>query len=288
MKDYYKTLGVEKKASKEEIKKAFYKLAHQHHPDKNKGNDVKFKEINEAYQTLSDDKKRASYDQFGSSGPAGGGNSGNYSYQGQGNPFGGFDFSGFGGGGEGFEFDMGDIFDMFGGGRTNQKARSRRGDDLQILVEVSLSESFAGANKKVIYNRHAKCETCKGNGAKPGTQLKECKKCAGKGIVNSTKRTIFGNFAQESVCTDCEGVGKIPEVKCPECKGEGIKMKKEEITVPVKEGVENGQQFVMRGLGEAVANGESGDLYVTIRIAKNKPLTKKARELLEELKKEGF
>lgn len=279
-KDYYKILGVSKGAGKEEIKKAFYKLAHQHHPDKNGGDDKKFKEVNEAYQVLSDDKKRAQYDQFGTTGPAGG------SYQG--NPFEGFDFSGFGNG-QGFQFDfgdMGDMFDMFGGG--GKRTRRTQGEDLQVLVEITFAESYLGSSKKIIYNRHAECPTCKGEGAKPGTKLNECKKCSGKGVIITNKKTIFGNFAQQSTCPDCEGYGKIPEHKCTDCKGAGVKMKKEELEIKIPEGIEKGQQILMRGYGEGVKNGTTGDLYIIVQIKKPKHITKKAKELLEELKKEGL
>lgn len=280
MKDYYKTLGVDKKASKDEIKKAFYKLAHQHHPDKNGGDDKKFKEVNEAYQVLSDDKKRAQYDQFGSAGPTGAG--GGYSYQnygGQGSPFEGFDFSGFGNSGGGFQFDfgdMGDIFDMFGGGsRSRSSGRKKHGEDLQVMVEISFAESYTGVDKKIVYNRHAKCATCQGNGAKPGTKLKDCAKCSGKGVINSTKKTIFGNFQQQTICPECNGTGKIPEIKCVDCKGAGVKIKKEEISIPIPEGVEDGEQLMISGYGETDPGTESGDLYVVVRVQQNKNFIRK-------------
>ncbi len=282
MKDYYKILGIGKKASKDEIKKAFYKLAHQHHPDKNGGDDKKFKEVNEAYQVLSDDKKRAHFDQFGTNPGTSGNGAGGFNYgQGGFGGFDGFDFSGFGNG-QGFQFDfgdMGDFFDIFGGDGRNSRARSRKGEDLQIMVEISLAESFTGINKKIIYNRHAKCETCKGEGAKPGTKKIECKKCSGKGLINTTKKTIFGVFQQQSVCPDCEGSGKVTEVKCPDCKGEGIKIKKEELNVPIPEGVEDGEQLFLKGFGEGIAQGESGDLYVIIRVQNDKKFLRKGLNL---------
>ncbi len=281
MKDYYKILGVEKKASKEEIKKAFYKLAHQHHPDKNKGDDKKFKEINEAYQVLSDDKKRAHFDQFGSNPGPGSNGGGGFNYGQSG--FEGFDFSGFGGGGtQGFQFDfgdMGDFFDMFSGGGQRSGNRRRKGEDLQILVEVTMAESFTGVSKKVVYNRHTKCETCHGDGAKPGTKKVECKKCSGKGVVNTTKKTIFGNFASQSICADCEGKGKIPETKCSDCRGEGIKIKKEEISIPIPEGVEDGEQLMLRGYGETISDGEAGDLYIVVKVLSEKKFIRRGLNL---------
>lgn len=280
MKDYYKTLGVSKSASKDEIKKAFYKLAHQHHPDKNSGDDKKFKEINEAYQVLNDDKKRSHYDQNRSNGSTNTNAGGNHSYGGQGNPFEGFDFGGFGNGNSNnsFQFDfgeMGDIFDMFGGGKKSAGARSKRGEDLQVLVEVTLAESYTGINKKIIYNRHVKCATCKGEGAKPGSKKVDCKKCTGKGVVNTTRSTIFGTFSQSSICPDCDGNGKIPEQKCDDCKGEGIKIQKEEVNIPVPEGAEDGEQLVLRSYGEGVTNGESGDLYVVIKVLNDKKFVRR-------------
>lgn len=284
MKDYYKILGVNKTASKDEIKKAFYKLAHQHHPDKNSGDDKKFKEINEAYQVLSDDKKRAHFDQFGTN-PGASGNPGQgYSYGGGNAGYGGFegfDFSGFGNGQGGFQFDfgdMGDIFDMFGGsGRKG--GRRRAGEDLQILVQISLAESYTGINKKIVYNRNAKCSTCNGEGTKPGTKKISCKKCGGNGVVNTTKKTIFGNFQQQTLCPDCVGEGKIPEHRCVDCKGEGIKIKKEEISVPIPEGVEDGEQLILRGYGEVERGGEAGDLYVVVKVETDKKFVRKGLNL---------
>lgn len=282
-KDYYKILGVDKKASKDEIKKAFYKLAHQHHPDKNGGDDKKFKEVNEAYQVLSDDKKRAHYDQFGSN-PGPNGNAGGYSQQSHGgNPFEGFDFSGFGGGsGQSFHFDFGDMFDMFGGS-GGRSARNKKGEDLQVIVEVTLAEAYTGVNKKIIYNHYSKCDTCKGDGAKPGTKKITCKKCSGKGVIVSNKRTIFGEFQQQTTCPDCLGSGKIPEVKCPDCKGAGIKMKKEEVSIPIPEGVEDGEQLILSGYGEAIAEGESGDLYIIVRVMSDKRFTRKNLNLYSKI-----
>lgn len=274
-KDYYKILGLNKSASTDEIKKAFYKLAKEHHPDKNGGEDKKFKEINEAYQVLSDKEKRAQYDRFGSAGPAGNGSNNGYSYSTQGNPFEGFDFSGSSGGFQ-FDFgDMGDIFEMFNGGGGRSRTRAHKGEDLQILIEISLAEAYTGLKKKITYNRHAKCTTCDGSGAKPGTKKNDCKKCSGKGVINSTKRTIFGVMNQQTPCPDCLGTGKIPDQRCTDCKGSGIKMKKEEIEIPIHEGVEDGEQLVLTGYGEYEQGATAGDLYVVIRIPHNKNFIRK-------------
>ena len=264
MKDYYKVLGVSKNATKDEIKKAFYKLAHQHHPDKNKGDDKKFKEINEAYQVLSDDKKRAHFDQFGANpGATGGFNP---------NDFGGFDFSQFG----------------FGGGNTRSK-RKQVGEDLQVTIEIGVAESFLGVTRKIVYNRHVKCTTCSGTGGQPGSKKHNCKKCDGKGSVVTTKRTIFGNIQQQSVCPDCDGVGEVYDTKCSDCKGGGIKIKKEEVEAKLPQNVQNGQQLVMRGYGESAPHGgDVGDLYIVVRVKQHKIVSHKVKSLLEELKNEGF
>lgn len=289
MKDYYKVLGVSKNATKDEIKKAFYKLAHQHHPDKNKGDDKRFKEINEAYQVLNDDKKRAHFDQFGANpGATGGFNP---------NDFGGFDFSqfGFGGGNGGnggfhFEFNGQDFSDMFGfGGGNTRSKRKQVGEDLQVTIEIGVAESFLGVTKKIVYNRHVKCTTCSGTGGQPGSKKHNCKKCDGKGSVVTTKRTIFGNMQQQSVCPDCDGVGEVYDTKCSDCKGGGIKIKKEEVEAKLPQNVQNGQQLVMRGYGESAPHGgDAGDLYIVVRVKQHKIVSHKVKSLLEELKNEGF
>ena len=188
-KDYYEILGVDKKASKDEIKKAFHKLAHKYHPDKAAGDEAKFKEVNEAYQVLSDDQKRAQYDQFGSAGPNMGG------FGGQG--FGGFDFSGFQGG-EGFGFDLGDMFgEIFGGGT---RTKTRRGSDLQTSIDLTFKESIFGAEKELHIKKPSTCNTCKGSGAKPGTSLETCSRCNGNGTIRNVQRTILGSIATTQVC----------------------------------------------------------------------------------------
>lgn len=258
MKDYYKTLGVEKNASEDEIKKAFRKLAHQHHPDKG-GDEKKFKEASEAYQTLSDKKKRSEYDTYGSAGPGFGGGQG------------GFDSSGFGGfqGGQGFEgVDLNDIFgDFFGGSRREQV---RRGRDISVDLELSFSEGVFGVDRKVFITKTSSCDSCHGSGAKLGTKTKECANCKGRGRTQESVRTILGTFAQERECTSCHGSGKVPEEKCSTCKGAGIARKQEEITIRVPAGIQNGEQVRLTGAGEAVQNGSAGDLYVRIHTASHK------------------
>lgn len=282
-KDYYQILGVNKSASKDEIKKAFYKLAHKYHPDKKEGNEAKFKEVNEAYQTLSDDGKRAKYDQFGANyqnmGGFGGGAGGGFG------GFEGFDFSGFQNGG-GMEFDLGDIFsDFFGGGGRGQV---RRGRDLQTELNITFTEAILGVNKKITITKNSECEICHGKGAKKGTKMDTCKTCSGKGKIHEVKRTILGNIQNTRVCDNCLGEGEVPKEVCEECRGKGILKKTEEINIPVPSGINNGENLRITGKGEAVFKGTKGDLYIKVNIKISKNISKKARELLEELKKEGI
>lgn len=268
-KDYYKTLGVDKNASQDEIKKAFRTLAHKHHPDKG-GDEKKFKEASEAYQVLSDEKKRSEYDTYGSAGP------------GQG--FGGASGGGFGGfqGGfssQGFDgVDLNDIFgDFFGGGR---RAEARRGRDIAVDLEVSFSEAVFGVEHKVRITKTSTCDTCDGNGAKPGSKMKECTECKGKGRVHENVRTILGTFAQERECSVCHGAGKIPEEKCTTCKGAGVMRKEQEITIRVPAGIQNGEQVRLTGAGEAIQNGKAGDLYVRIHVAEHKVFKREGANLI--------
>jgi molecular chaperone DnaJ len=267
-KNYYETLGVNKSDSKEEIKKAFHKLAHKHHPDKNKGDDSKFKEINEAYQVLSDDKKRSSYDQFGSAdGPQGFGGG----YGGQHGGFNGFDFSGQGG----MEFDMGDLGDIFGdffgGGR---KQNSRRGRDMEIQIDLSFSDSIFGLKRKVKLNKQSICDTCSGSGGKPGSKMDICKICNGNGQVREIKRSILGNFSTVKTCDNCYGSGKIPSIKCTDCNGAGVRRIEEEININIPAGINVGEMVRMNGQGEAIRGGNPGDLYIKVNIGKH-PLFKR-------------
>ncbi len=253
-KDYYETLGVEKGASQEDIKKAFRKLAHKYHPDKNNGDSSKFKEISEAYSVLGDEKKRAEYNTYGRTFSDGAGGPGDM----------GFDFSGFNA--QGFQdFDLGDIFgEFFGGGATRQ--RVRRGRDISIDVELSFQESIFGVERKILLNKTSTCETCKGNGAEPGTEMKTCTVCNGKGSIRETKRSFLGTFTTNKTCTECIGSGKVPKEKCHTCHGAGILKKEHEITVKIPSGIEDGEMIRLTGAGEAVQNGVTGDLYIKIHV----------------------
>ena len=270
MKDYYKTLGIEKNASKDDIKKAFRKMAHQYHPDKNKNDPAaaqKFKEASEAYSVLSDDNRRRQYDTFGSASPGGAGFSGN---QGGFNPndFGGFDFSGFQqGGGQGFEFDLGDIFgDLFGGKSSSRRAAEARGRDISVDMTISFEESIFGADKTLVITKTSKCPTCGGSGAEQGSGMEKCKVCGGKGRINETRRSFIGVFNTTRVCDNCHGMGEVPTLKCQTCHGSGVAERPQEIEVSVPPGIEDGQRLRLSGMGEAVPFGVSGDLYVRIGV----------------------
>ncbi|RJQ24954.1 molecular chaperone DnaJ [Candidatus Parcubacteria bacterium] len=268
-KDYYKILGVSKNASEEEIKKAFRKLAHQHHPDKSGGDEQKFKEINEAYQVLSSKEKRSQYDQFGQT------------FDGAGMPGGENPFAGWGGfqnGGFNVNFDagdMGDIFEaMFGGnpfgGSRHTKTRSR-GSDMEFTETITLEESFSGIKKKIHFETHSTCSVCSGKGyhAKKGT--KQCHVCHGKGQVREEKRTILGTIASVRVCSSCKGNGEIPNESCKECNGMGRTVGKKEVVIDIPRGIEDGQIMKYAGQGGAGETGSpSGDLYIVIRIKPHK------------------
>ena len=263
-KDFYAVLGVSKSASPDEIKAAFRKLAHQHHPDKPTGNAEKFKEINEAYQVLSDADKRKQYDQFGSAafdGSAG--------FGGGAQGFGGFDFSGFQNG-QGFG-DLGDMFgEMFGFGGRGGARREPRGNDVQVDVELEFRESVFGTDKSLSLTKFDSCERCGGVGAEPGTSLKDCADCQGKGVRLVTQRTILGTFQTKAECATCEGEGKIPEKKCSTCHGDGVVRAKKSLSVHVPAGVEDGNTLRVRGGGEGVRGGKPGDLYVRLHVKADK------------------
>ncbi len=269
-KDYYEILGVEKGASKDDIKKAFRKLAHKHHPDKQGGDEAKFKEINEAYQVLSDDQKRSQYDQFGS-GFAGGGGQGGW---------GDFDFTNFNGGnGQGFEFDLGDLFNMFTGGGQ----RARRGRDISADIQISFADAAFGTNRKILLSKIGTCDTCQGNGAEPGSGKKTCTTCNGKGKVNETRRSLVGSFTTVQNCSACHGTGQIPEKACKTCQGEGVVKKTEEIQLVIPAGIENGEMIRLTGRGEAIADGTPGDLYVKVHVERHPTFRREGANLLMDL-----
>lgn len=280
-KNYYETLGVDKKASKDEIKKAFRKLAHEHHPDKTGGDATKFKEASEAYSVLSDDKKRAEYDTYGrtfSEAGAGGFNPGAGGF----GDFGGFDFSGMGG--EGMEFDLGDIFgQFFGGARQSTQTRQKRGSDISIDVEISFQEAVFGVERKIIISKTALCDVCHGNGAEPGSALKTCPTCNGKGKIHETRSSLLGTFSTVRACSTCNGSGKVPEVKCKKCHGLGVQKKQEEISIKIPAGINDGEMIRLGGAGEAVAGGSAGDLYIKVHVKRHPTFRKEGSNLVMDL-----
>jgi len=283
-KDYYKTLGIEKKASKEEVKKAFHKLAHKYHPDKQGGDEAKFKEINEAYQILSDDNKRAQYDTYGESGGPFGGAQGQQGGAG----FGGFDFSGFqnANGGQGFEFDLGDIFgDLFAGGGERSRTRGqKRGRDISVDIQISFKEAVFGTERNILINKVSACETCGGSGAEKGSQMKKCSTCDGKGQVKETRRSIFGVFQSAQECEVCHGRGEVPEKKCKACSGAGVLNKQENIKINIPAGLDTGEMIRLSGQGEAISGGQAGDLYVKVHIEKDPWFKRVGHDLVTEIK----
>ncbi|MCK5466815.1 molecular chaperone DnaJ [Candidatus Parcubacteria bacterium] len=269
-KDYYNILGVSKSASDNEIKKAFRKLAHKYHPDKGGGDEAKFKEINEAYQVLSDKQKRGQYDQLGSTFDQAGG--------GAGQGFGGFDFSGFSGGGPGgikFEFggDGGGGFgDMFGdlfGNRNKEGDGQEKGNDVAVDLNISLEEAAIGIEKEINIYLSSVCSECKGNGAKTGSKTITCKTCHGAGQIKKERRTILGIFAQMEVCQDCQGQGEKPEKNCGKCGGDGKVKENRTIKIKIPAGIADNQTIRLSGQGEVGFRPDSGksipgDLYITI------------------------
>ncbi len=271
-KSFYDILGVSKSADEAELKRAYRKLALQFHPDKNKGNaeaESKFKEINEAYQTLSDGQKRAYYDQFGSApgangGPApGAGGFGGYEVN-----FGGADFGNFG-----------DIFESFfgGGGRGGSGASQRRragpyrGSDIETTIKLRFDEAVFGTEKELAINKLERCEICSGSGAQPGAKIVTCKTCNGSGEIRAMRQTIFGQVATQRPCDTCEGRGKTPEHVCTKCQGTGRHKKTDSVSVKIPPGVDTGSTLRVTGKGEAgPLGGESGDLYVNITVEKSK------------------
>ena len=267
--DYYEILGVKKGATDDDIKKAYRKLAHEYHPDKKTGNEAKFKEVNEAYQVLSDKAKRAQYDQFGQTfgGSSYGGSQAGGS---QSNPFSGFSgFQGFGG--DGFSFDFGgegfeDIFSSVFGGQTSGR-RKAKGRDIQADVEITFQEMVKGTERQFNFYRQAECSECHGTGAEEGTKLKTCPTCGGAGQVRKNVRSFFGNFSQVTECPDCRGEGKIIDKKCKVCGGDGRVKKEEKVNIQIPAGIQDGQTLSMEGQGEMGARGSKpGNLYVNIHI----------------------
>lgn len=276
--DYYELLGVSKTATDQEIKKAYRKLALQFHPDKNKGDQAaekKFKEINQAYEVLSDKQKRAQYDQFGAAGAQGFGSGG----------FGGFGGQGFGG--QGFDpnnvdfsqfGDMGgfaDIFETFFGQQTGRSRRNKRGpsqgEHIEFEMTITFDESVFGTEKELLVEKTAPCDRCKSTGAEPGSKTITCPHCKGTGEIRAVKQTLFGQMATSQICSECYGEGQVQEKKCTLCQGSTRIRKNEKVRVKIPAGVDNGSTIRVSSKGEAgVYGGPAGDLYVHLRVTPSK------------------
>ncbi|MGH7195788.1 MAG: molecular chaperone DnaJ [Candidatus Saccharimonadales bacterium] len=277
--DYYEVLGVGKGASADEVKKAFRRKAIELHPDKQGGDEAKFKEVNEAYDVLKDSSKRQRYDQFGHAGVGGASGAG-------GNPFEGF--GGFGGGqGQSMNFDfgdmgLGDIFGSFFGGRSTGSRQAAHGRDVEANAEITFEQAVFGSDIKLKLDLDDTCSHCKGTTAEPGFELKTCGTCKGSGQVVRETRTIFGNIQQATVCPECKGAGKIPEKVCTVCHGKGTQRKTQNIDLKIPAGIDDGATIRLREHGEAVANGPKGDLYVNIRVKAHKKFTREGDLILSE------
>ena len=265
-KDFYEALGVARTDNEEEIRKAFRKKAMEFHPDRNKseGAEDKFKEINEAYQVLSDPKKRAQYDRFGRAGVGSNG--------GQDRPFDGFDvFGGFG-----------DIFDSFFGDVSGRREnRSQRGDDLQQRVILDFNEAVFGTEREVEITRQESCQRCSGAGNEPGSEVSSCTTCRGNGQVRRSQRSIFGQFAQVTPCPACRGSGKVIKTPCTSCRATGVDRRKRKIAVAIPAGVEAGMQVRLTGEGDTGRDGgPAGNLYVHLDVREHKDFYREGNDLL--------
>jgi molecular chaperone DnaJ len=281
-KDYYKILGVDKSASQDDVKKAFLKLAHQYHPDKNGGKDDKFKEINEAYQVLGNEQKRKQFDQFGSA------------QGGQGGGFGGFNgYSGFQNGGMNINMDdLGDLGEMFGGlgdifgfggGRSSRKRGPQRGHDIEAAITVDFMEAIFGVEREVTLKKKVVCEKCGGSGAEPGAKVETCPACGGHGRVRRVQQTILGNIQTEVNCPSCGGEGKTVSQKCTACHGAGTVYDTVKFKVKIPAGVDNGGRIRLTGFGEAGEKGASaGDLYLEIRVKPSDKFQRDEYEILSQ------
>ena len=279
MKDYYQILGVSRGASPDDIKQAYRKLAHKHHPDKG-GDEKKFKEINEAYQTLSDKEKKSQYDNFGSTFETGAGQG-----------FNGWDFSSMWGnrssGGGDFEFDLGDlgigeIFEeMFGFGTSPRRKKDiKKGKNIEIAIEIPLEDVLRGREREISLQKSILCSRCQGVGAEPGSAVKECFSCRGSGQVQQIRRTPLGSFTQVTTCPECRGEGFKPERPCNVCKGEGRIKGKDDIKIFIPAGVDSNQVIKVEGKGEAGRRGgKPGDLFVRIYVKKHPVFERKGDDL---------
>lgn len=279
--DLYEILGVGKNAAEAEIKGAYRKLALKWHPDKHKGDkdaEQKFKEINQAYEVLSDPKKRQQYDTFGAAGAQGG-------FGGAGG-FGGFDFTDFGGGGAS---NFADIFETFfggtaGGGRGRSRQKSPvRGSDIEAQISITFEEAVYGSEKELEISKMDVCGHCKGNGAEPGSPIITCKTCSGSGEIRSVKNTILGQIATSRTCDTCNGMGKIPEKNCSVCNGNTRVKVKEHVKVKIPAGIDHNSTIRLSNKGEGGYNGgPPGDLYITLSVTPSKEFVRSGPDIHSE------
>lgn len=272
-KDYYQILGVKKDATGEDIKKAYYKLAHKYHPDKG-GDEKKFKEVNEAYQILSNKEKRSQYDRFGRVFEGGAGAEPGFDFQWAWGAKPDMDF----------EFDFGDlgemVEDIFGFGGPRRTKDLKRGKDIEVDVEIALEETLKGREKEIFINKYVLCSHCSGIGAEPGAKINECFSCRGTGQVQQIKRSVFGSFTRYTVCPECKGEGQKPEKLCNVCKGEGRVKAEEAVKIFIPSGVDTNQLIRVEGKGEAgKRGGKSGDLYVRIFVKEHPVFERRGDDL---------
>jgi len=272
--DYYEVLGLGKSASEDEIKKAYRKAAIKNHPDQG-GDEAKFKEVNEANEVLSNSEKRKRYDQFGhagvgSSAASGGGAGG----------MGGF--GDFFGGAQGVNVDLGDLFGSFFGGGGGQRGGKPRGRDVQTEVKLDFEEAIFGVEKELNMNLEAVCEHCKGTTAEPGHEMIKCDTCKGQGQVNQAIRTPFGNIQQARTCPTCRGKGEEPEKICTNCRGAGTQKQDTKVSIKIPKGIHDGATIRLSEHGEAIANGDRGDLFVVINVKPHKKFTREGSLILSD------
>lgn len=273
--DYYEILGVAKDASADEIKKAFRRAAVKHHPDKEGGDEAKFKEINEAYDVLKDSQKRQRYDQFGHAGVGGASGGGGYS---GGNPFEGFQ-------GQNVNFDfgegLGDIFGQFFGGGQRSRA-PQRGRDIEVSLQLSFEEAVFGVEQEITLDMQDECSHCHGTTVEPGHDMKTCPTCKGSGQQTRIMNTMFGAIQQTVTCETCQGRGKVPEKVCTVCHGKGTERRRQTVKLKVPAGIDDGATIRLSGRGEAIGGGERGDLYVNIRVKAHKRFTREGDIILSD------
>jgi len=261
--DYYEVLGLKKGSSKQEIKSAYRRLAKEYHPDRNKAADAetKFKEVQEAYEVLSDDQKKSAYDQYGHAATQGFGGGG-YDFSG-----GSYDFNDFSGFGDIFEQFFGGSFAGFGGGPRRRDNGSRRGADIEATLKIDFMEAVFGGEKTIEYQRKTTCKSCSGSGAAKGSSPKTCTTCNGQGQVRRTQQTFLGNFQTVTTCPECKGEGKIIKNKCPDCQGNGIESEQAVFKVKIPQGIPDGVTLRFQGRGNSgIKGGENGDLYINIEV----------------------